>query len=110
MKIVNRAQFLAMPANTVYAKYEPCSMGHLEIKGDSIGQIDFFSQQITDAVGANDSSEFVGLLQESERTGASVPMDFNCMYRDGLFDEDQLFAVFETRDVEKLIERLKRCL
>jgi hypothetical protein len=37
-------------------------------------------------------------------------MDFEYEGRDGLFEEGQLFAVWEKADVASLIERLRRCL
>jgi hypothetical protein len=108
MKIVNRQQFLALPANTVFARYAPCYMEALEIKGDSMPN-DFFVQQIADAVDSHDSGEFAALLEAALETGSSVPMDFNCQYRDGGFNEGQLFAVFEKQDVQALIARLQEC-
>lgn len=109
MKIVNRKQFLALPANTVYAKYVPCAFDPLQIKGESLPN-DFLAQQIADAVVPQDDAGFSEALVAAQRTGSSVPMNFDQPYRDGCFDEDQLFAVFEKQDVEALIVRLKRCL
>lgn len=57
MRIVNRQQFLAMPAGTVYAKYEPCSFEDLCIKGDSLPN-DWFYQQIVDAIDVHDGGQF----------------------------------------------------
>lgn len=48
MRIVDRETFLGMPSGTLYAKYEPCVFGPLEIKCDTCGN-DFVSQQIVDA-------------------------------------------------------------
>jgi len=39
-----------------------------------------------------------------------LTMDFDSYGRDGLFDGDQLFAVWESNDVKALIERLTLCL
>jgi hypothetical protein len=39
--------------------------------------------------------------------GEEIPLDFDCQGRDGLFDLDQLFAVWSDSDVEALITRLR---
>jgi hypothetical protein len=109
MKIVDRKTFLALPANTVFSKYEPCIFGDLCIKGDSFGEIDFFYQPISDAIDCHDSGEFHDKLTAAQERGESVSVDLDCQSRDGLFDADQLFAVWEPADVATLITRLARC-
>lgn len=106
MKIVDRKTFLALPAETLFSKYEPCVFGPLEIKGDTISQIDFFSQQIADSVRCHDSGEFNKILFDAEKNGTSFAMDFNLEGRDGLFDDNQLFAVWEPSDIALLHKRL----
>ena len=107
MKIVSRKEFLAMPPDTLYAKYQPCYFDALEIKGETL-PADFLTQQIVDAIARKDSGEFSDLLHESQTTGKSVKFDFDCQGRDGCFDDDQLFAVWERDDVLALIDRLSR--
>lgn len=111
MKIVDRKTFLAMPAGTVFAKYQPVIFGELTIKGHSVGPepVDYYEQRLIE-VDANDLGGMVDRLDLSQQTGYSVPLDFYCSGRDGLFDEDQLFAVFEPHDVEALILRLQQAL
>lgn len=114
MRIVNRETFMALPAGTLYAKYVPCMFESLSIKGDTIYHdgkaIDWFCQQIADAVDAKDSGEWGNLLEESELTGKELAMDFECEGRDGCFEDDQLFAVWSRQDVAQLIDRLTRTL
>lgn len=110
MKIVDRKTFLAMPPDTLYSKYEPCFFGDLEIKGYTAGTNDFVTQQIVDAVRCNDSNEFFDILLDAQKTGASFAMDFDCASRDGLFDDAELFAVWEQADVIALIRRLIQLL
>jgi hypothetical protein len=110
VKIVDRKTFLAMPPETVFAKYAPCYMEDLQIKGDSLNSNDYFYQNIADAVDARHSDEFADMLHTSAETGCSIPMNFDVQGRDGCFDEGQLFAVFEPQDVEALIARLHRCV
>jgi hypothetical protein len=109
MKIVNLKQFLELPDNVLYAKYEPCFFGPLEIKVESL-ENDFFSQAIADSVLAHDSEEFSNALESSLLNGTTVAMDFYSTSRDGCFEDAQLFAVYDKEDVFLLIERLKSCI
>lgn len=108
MKIVDRKTFLSLPGETLYSEYEPCNFGPLQIKSDTIGANDFSTQQIADAVRCNNSAEFADILLDAQRTGASFSMDFDYLGRDGMFDDEQLFAIWEPGDVAALIERLNR--
>lgn len=111
MKIVNRAQFLALPPNTLFSKYSPFVFGELEIKGETWGHCnDFLSQQVAGAIACTGSQDFADMLEDAQELGVSLAMDFDCQGRDGCFDEDQLFAVWEAADVAALIERLTACL
>lgn len=109
MKIIDRATFLSMPEGTVYAKYVPMLFGDLMIKGETIPG-DFYFQQIVDAIDSESSNDWADKLIDSQENGTSLAMDFHCEGRDGFYDEDQLFAVFEPRDVRSLIERLQEAL
>ncbi len=117
MRIVDRATFLAMSPGTVYTDYEPCIFGELCIKdatwpsSDSVpAHGDWLYQDIAGSVAAASSEDMFDLLDRSHATGRSVPMDFDSLGRDGLFEPSQLFAVWEPQDVRALIERLKRAL
>lgn len=100
MKIIDRAAFLALPPEIVFAKYVPSVFEALQIKGETIyadGEaIDYFYQDLL-------SGECMGL-------GSALQMDFETQGRDGCFDDGQLFAVMSRQDVTALIERLGRCL
>ena len=108
MKIVDRKTFLAMPAGVLYSNYMPCVFGDLSIKGDTVAGIDFYVQQIADAVKCNDSGEFADVLFDAATNGTSFALDFECEGRDGMFGEHQLFAVWEPQDVAGLIVRLQQ--
>jgi hypothetical protein len=114
MKIVTRAQFMEYPAETVFCTYAPCYFGDLQIKGDTIisdgKPIDWFYQPISDAVEAKDSGEWADKLITSAKSGESLTFDFECESRDGLFEDEQLYAVWEPQDVAALVKRLQRCL
>lgn len=110
MKIVNRSTFLSLPTGTVYSKFELFDFGDLHIKGDTIGSDDFCSLHIAGAIRCDGSDEALDILDESMKIGGSFVMDFDCEIRDGCFESEQLFAVWETADVAALINRLVHAL
>lgn len=107
MRIVNLEQFLKLPDGTMFSKYEPCIFSGLMIKkGSIIEASDFFYINLIDTVEANDSGDFVSILTKAETEQTSFKLAFNCIERDGLFNKDQLFAVYEKQDVMVLINTL----
>lgn len=111
MRIVTRKELLTLPVGTVFAEYEPCIVGDMRIKGENAGTNDWFYQEIDLALDCEDSGEMVELLDASEKTGKSIPMDFDCQSRDGTFNDTQLYAIYEKQDVVKqLIARLTETL
>lgn len=110
MKIVNLKTLRALPPNTVFSKYEPCVFGELGIKGETWEHDFLVTSSLSSAIESDSTEDFVDLLNQAEKTGESLAMDFNSEGRDGCFDDNQLFGVWEEADVRALIERLKLCL
>jgi len=111
MRIVDRMTFLAMPSGTLFSKYEPCIFGKLCIKGKTISfddtrPIDFFYVSIADAIDCHDDGDRADKLFAAE-AGARLALDLECESRDGCFDGDQLFAVWEDDDLADLIFKLQ---
>ena len=109
MKIVNLKTFLEMPENTLFCKYTPSFFDFPSIFLGRCGEIDFFYDSL-DWVESSGSSERWDILDKSAGYGTSFKMDYNCTGRDGCFEEQQLFCIYEKEDVQELIERLKKCL
>lgn len=114
MKIVNAEEFLKLPEFTLYCKYEPCIyQGNMCIKLESIydgdESIDFFYQTI-DQVQHQDSDDWFEKLDEMEEKGSSFPVDKENSSRDGCYDKDQLYMIYEKEDVLAIIEMLISCL
>lgn len=114
MRIVDRKTFLAMPPGTVFAKYDPSIMRELMVKSDSVANagdlVDFRYMSLTDEVDCSGSAERDHTMFAAEEEGVPFALHFNTECRDGLFDADQLFAVWERDDVEGLIARLQKAL
>ena len=110
MKVVALAQFMMLPTGTLYCKYAPCYTEPMAIKGTNCGPDDFLYQDIACGIDAQNSMDMVDLLNESARSGTSIPIDLDCQGRDGSFDPAQLFLVFESHDLAALIARLQTAL
>ena len=108
MKIVNLKEFKKLPEGVLFMKYEPCYFEDLQAKGETL-EHDFLSQNITYSIDCSGSDDFSTKLFESEEIGSDILMDFDCTDRDGCFDDNQLFAVYDRRDIEMLINKLNRC-
>lgn len=112
MYIVDRKAFIAMPAGTVYQKYEPCCFGPINIKAESCGDIDWFYEvgiDCPDFEEATDTGALFEIFDKLEQ-GEHIPTNFGVTCRDGLFDQEQLFAIWEPDDVRGLIGRFEATL
>lgn len=109
MKIVNLETFRALPSGTIFMKYLPCIFSSLSVKGDTLGR-DFIYAEIVSDIDSQDSGDYTEKLHMAEHYGASVPVSFSGYMRDGCFDDDQLFAIYEKTDVEGLITKLQQSL
>lgn len=105
MRILNRKQFLAIEGEVLFSKYQPCYFENLEIKLCNTGTNDFCTQQVTE-IKCGGSSEMFDLLADAEEKQAVLHLDFDCGGRDGCFDDNQLFAVWDLTDVQQLRDRL----
>ena len=110
MRIVGLQEFLKMPGDTLFSKYETYVFGPLCIKEDSISDIDFFYVQLSDAIDAGDSAELFNELDNAVKTGTSLKIDLHVWSRDGMFDKEQLFAIWELEDIKSLSFRIDECV
>lgn len=112
MKIINREEFLKLPAGTLYCKYTPNYWDAPKIKYNTITisgkAIDWGYQNLTSIV-AHDGGELGNRIDLMVDYGISYPLEMNCIGRDGLYDHEQLFLIYERADLEKLIKELTEC-
>lgn len=99
MRVFSRADFLKMPAGTIYAKGVRWAFGGLNIKGESLGT-DWLALDPC-WVSARDGGEAIDRLEEMLETSASHP-GADAFSRDGYFEADAIFLVFERADLEAL--------
>ena len=109
MKLYRLKDFLLLPRGTVYSSYIPCVLSDLYIKGDSIKDFDFFTTDLIDCL-KNTGSEDNQSKHEMLQIGKNIPLDHDTGSRDGMFDEERLFAVYDTQDIKGLINTLTEAL
>jgi hypothetical protein len=110
MRIVDLEEFRTMPNGTVYMKFQPDIFDELCVKGDTL-ESDFYCQNLTTDILASGSTEYSEILTQAVNdSNFNFSMDMYVLGRDGCFDEDQLFAVYEEPDLIALIEKLKDSL
>lgn len=100
MRIVNRATFMQMPANTFFKQaFEPWAWQDLMIKFDSL-ETDFVSMGLDWPEGAHEGPhhQWDTMLE----AGASVPLDVDAAGRDGYFEDNAIFMVYEVEDLIRL--------
>jgi len=105
MRIVGLKEFLTLPPWTMYRKYAPCYTDDLLWKQDSLGERDFVYVSASMPEGFDSDAVFRACDDMSEN-GASYPIE-DWSARDGMFQDDQLFMVYEHADilvVQKYVE------
>jgi len=110
MKIINLQEFMKLPSGTVFCKYKPCVFGDICIKGDWVTDTDFVYASLTGEIDCTGSNDMIDKLFKYEKTGESFNLDLDAYTRDGLYEKNQLFAVYEKRDIAQLVKKLEELL
>lgn len=106
MRIVGRKEFMQLPSGTLFCQCaNRWAIDDLQVKFDSM----IFSDDCDDFVSmpftcfeADSSEQWIDRIEAMANEGASFPLDLDAAGRDGLFNRDALFLVFETQDVVNL--------
>lgn len=120
MRIVDRETFLSLPAGTVYAKWgaagefpaeQDLTYGEVAVKEETCGR-DWVEQPLLAwPEGCSNSEDWMDAMSAAINGQPTAPLEIgDSGGRDGLFDEGQLFAVFERVEVERLIALFQRSL
>jgi len=110
MRIVTRKQLMELPAGVVYQEYTPRVFGEMCIKGDTLESpstfenTDWFMRPLLELGDSADWDEKATALEEGE----SIELEFECEGRDGCFADEQLYAVWEQKELIKAAELLLR--
>lgn len=113
MRIITTEEFYKLPAGTVYCKYsEVGNFADLCIKLNTLHSssenkpIDYSYIELIGNVDANDSTQQDDLLREALKTGKEFNLDFDYTCRDGLYNNYQLYAVYNQEEVLELANLL----
>ncbi len=104
MRIYNRTEFMKLPEGTLYAKGQPWYFGDICVKGETVvwdGVNGDWYVHSFNWVDSDDTGVAIDRLNEMKDNGASYPMQ-DSICRDGMFDNDDLFLVYEQDDLERL--------
>jgi hypothetical protein len=116
MKIVNKQEFYNLPAGTLYSNYEPCVIEGLKIKQntcfsiDTKEPIDYCYIDLIGNVDYKDFEDYIDLLDNSEKNKTSLKLDFEITERDGMFEKNEMFCIYEEDDIKSLISTLQGLL
>lgn len=105
MRIVNRTMFLKMSAGTLFTKYKSCHGEKPMVKGETISQVtddntgDFYYRDLLKGQPDADNSTMAwDLFADMEADPKLELPNEKGYYRDGLFEEEQLFIIFSDQD------------
>lgn len=107
MKLLTRAQFLELPAGVIYCQGKPIYFGGPAVKGDTVREsrdgegegVDWWSRNLE--MWDFDSTEQMSADFDKMLTGATYPLNAS-ETRDGCFEADELFLVYEPADLDAL--------
>lgn len=86
-------------------------MEDLHIKHDTLPHgNDWRYQSLLQSVEAKDSGEWADIILDAETNGTVFRNDLNCIERDGMYESNQRFVIYDKDDVRKLIEALAETL
>ena len=100
MRILNRDEFLKMPEGTLFSKGQPIYFNGLFVKGESMPN-DFIYRDLIDWENTG-SEDMVSRFYEMVDGKKSFPINED-YGRDGCFNKDDLFLIYEAEDLANLV-------
>jgi hypothetical protein len=105
LKLYNRQDFLKLPSGTIFSSGEAWVITGFNVKGETIddghgNNIDFYYQDLLQIDSFN-SQELFERLEEMLKDGKSYPINQH-EGRDGLFDDEIRYLVYEKGDLEEI--------
>ncbi len=100
MRVYNRKDFMGLPEGVLYSSGKMWYFDNLYVKGETL-QYNDFTCRCLNWISAFDDSDQFDKLEKSLSDGASIQMQ-DAYGRDGCFDDEDIFLVFEKEDLEEL--------
>jgi hypothetical protein len=108
MRIVNREEFLKLPEGVIYQKYEPIIVNTNVCVKVETSNDDWYYASLSENIDYHSSEHFIGIMQDAEESGSGFKADYTTYERDGLYEQDQRFIIYDRDDVRNLLETLRR--
>lgn len=103
MKIVDRETFMALPNGVMFSEYEPHCIEVPEIRGTVIPMNEHHN-------GDFEVTALVDIMTDHVQEDGTYSMDFDFTTRSGCDDRKQLYAVWEKKDIQGLINQLEKAM
>lgn len=107
MRIVNKDEFMKLPDGTIYSLYKPCFFTGLFRKGENCNAEDYYEMSLIGNVKCESSVDMAEILLAKEADSTSFELEFDCEGRNGMFESEQLYAIYESKDISGLIKTLE---
>jgi hypothetical protein len=108
MKIVNRKEFLKMPIGTVFSEFDGYNFNDMLVKHETIDNgiedIDYWEMSMIANLKNKEGDDYCDTLERIMKEPVETEISLG---RNGLFDQDQLYAIYETEDIDLLIQILR---
>ncbi len=101
MKIINKKEFLKLPDGVVYCKGKRWYWEQICVKSKSYDND--WRYLMFDQIPSHDSGEGLANQERMLETGESMPIQITDV-RDGSFEDDDIFLIYETEDLKILRE------
>lgn len=108
MRIYKRAEFMQLPGGTIFSKGKPWAFSDLMVKSSPDGSLDFVCRSLIN-IDSHDSEQNWDRLEQMRDVGASFPLNED-YGRDGMFDDEDLFLVYEAADLIQLLSVVNAAL
>jgi len=114
VRLLNKTEFLKLPEGIVYVRGGRWFFNGLTIKGETVTHYsgseprDWYEIDITQ-IKHSDSGQHFDRLQEMLDSGKSYPLEISSC-RNGLYEDDDLFLVYEKADLDLLIKTLQEAV
>lgn len=106
MRLYSRKEFLDLPKGVIFCKGKPWCFESLMVKGETLTDgadvpIDFACRDLCLIEMGADSGEYFRRLDGMLSEGRRYPLETG-YGRDGCFDDDEVFLVYEAADLKEL--------
>tara|TARA_R110002126_G_scaffold1757_5_gene10575 strand:- start:1025 stop:1375 length:351 start_codon:yes stop_codon:yes gene_type:complete len=97
--------------NTVFCyASKHCDLSDPCIKVSNCGDNDFFVSDLNEVTAQSSIDQYDKIKDMMINSLKSDPINFDVSGRDGMFNDDQMFAIYDTDDLLNMIDRLAKCL